>query len=30
MVTFDAPRLHYFNKTLADFRALADTAKMGD
>lgn len=29
MVTFDAPRLHYFNNTLADFRALADTAKLG-
>ena len=27
MVTFDAPRLHYFDKTLADFRALADTAE---
>ena len=29
MVTFDAPRLHYFDRTLADFRALADTAKLG-
>ena len=29
MVTFDAPRLHYFERTLADFRALADTAKLG-
>jgi hypothetical protein len=28
MVTFDAPRLHYFGRTLADFRALADTAKL--
>ena len=28
MVTFDAPRLHYFEKTLADFRSLADTAKL--
>lgn len=27
MLTFDAPRLHYFDKTLGDFRALADTAK---
>jgi hypothetical protein len=30
MVTFDAPRLHYFGKTLADFRALADTAKLDE
>ena len=30
MVTFDAPRLHYFDRTLADFRALADTAKLSD
>lgn len=29
MVTFDAPRLHYFDRTLADFRALADTARLG-
>ena len=29
MVTFDAPRRHYFDRTLADFRALADTAKLG-
>lgn len=28
MVTFDAPRLHYFERTLADFRDLADTAKL--
>lgn len=28
MATFDAPRLHYFEKTLADFRALADTANL--
>ena len=28
MLTFDAPRLHYFDQTLADFRALADTAKL--
>lgn len=26
MITFDAPRLHYFDKTLPDFRALSDTA----
>ena len=26
MVTFDAPRLHYFDRTLPDFRALVDTA----
>jgi hypothetical protein len=30
MVTFDAPRLHYFDRTLSDFRALADTAKLGN
>jgi hypothetical protein len=29
MVTFDAPRLHYFDKTLPDFRALADAARIG-
>ena len=29
MVTFDAPRLHYFDRTLADFRALADAVKLG-
>ena len=28
MATFDAPRLHFFEKTLADYRALADTAKL--
>lgn len=28
MVTFDAPRLHYFERTLADYRALADTAQL--
>lgn len=27
MATFDAPRLHYFDKALADFRALIDTAR---
>lgn len=30
MVTFDAPRLHYFGKTLADFRALVETASLGE
>lgn len=28
MVTFDAPRLHYYDRTLADFRSLADAAKI--
>lgn len=28
MVTFDAPRLHFFDRTLQDFRALADTARL--
>jgi hypothetical protein len=28
MVTFDAPRLHYFERTLPDYRALADSARM--
>lgn len=28
MVTFDAPRLHYFDRTLTDFRTLADAIKM--
>lgn len=28
MLTFDAPRLHYFDRTIADFRALADTAAL--
>ncbi len=28
MVTFDAPRLHYFERTLGDYRALADTARL--
>jgi hypothetical protein len=28
MVTFDAPRLHYFDRALADYRALADTARL--
>jgi hypothetical protein len=28
MATFEAPRLHYFEKGLADFRALADSATL--
>lgn len=28
MITFDAPRLHYFEKIVRDFRSLADTARM--
>lgn len=28
MVTFDAPRLHYFDRTLPDFRSLADATKL--
>ena len=28
MATFDAPRLHYFERTVGDFRALADTATL--
>lgn len=28
MITFDAPRLHYFEETADDFRALADTARL--
>lgn len=28
MMTFDAPRLHFFERTLSDFRALADTARL--
>jgi hypothetical protein len=28
MATFDAPRLHYFDRSLADFRALAETARL--
>jgi hypothetical protein len=30
MISFDAPRLHYFDRTLPDFRALADTAKLSE
>ncbi|OYU00711.1 MAG: hypothetical protein CFE36_14455 [Sphingomonadaceae bacterium PASS1] len=28
MITFEAPRLSYYDKVIADFRALADTAKL--
>ena len=28
MFTFDAPRLHYFERTVGDFRAMADTATL--
>lgn len=28
MVSFDAPRLHYFDRTVSDFRALADSAQL--
>ncbi len=28
MATFDAPRLHYFDRTLPDFRALIETASL--
>lgn len=28
MVTFDAPRLHYFDRTVDDFRALAEAAHL--
>lgn len=30
MITFEAPRLHYFDRNIADFRALADTATLPD
>lgn len=29
MTTYDAPRIHYFNKSLFDYRALSDTATLG-
>lgn len=29
MATFDAPRLHFFDTSVADFRALTDTAVLG-
>lgn len=28
MATFDAPRLHYFDKSIADYRALTDSAQL--
>lgn len=28
MATFDAPRLHYFDRSIADYRALAGSAKL--
>ncbi len=28
MATFDAPRVHYFERSIADFRALTDAAKL--
>lgn len=28
MATFDAPRLHYFDKTIADYRALTEAARL--
>lgn len=28
MITFDAPRLHYFRRTVEDFRALADATSL--
>lgn len=28
MITFDAPRLHYFDRTVDDFRTLAETATL--
>ena len=28
MATFDAPRLHFFDKSLSDFRTLADSASL--
>lgn len=30
MVTFDAPRLHYYDRTLGDYRALAETATLAN
>lgn len=29
MITFDAPRLHYFDRSIGDFRALVASAKIG-
>lgn len=28
MATFDAPRLHYYDRTVADFRSLVETARL--
>src|SRR3546814_19717891 len=28
MITFDAPRLHYFDRSISDFRALVSSAKL--
>ena len=28
MITFDAPRLHYFERAIGEFRALADSARL--
>ena len=29
MMTYDAPKIHYFDKSLSDYRALSDTATLG-
>ena len=29
MTTYDAPKIHYFDKSLSDYRALSDTATLG-
>lgn len=29
MITFDAPRLHYFDRTIGDYHALIESAKFG-
>lgn len=29
MMTFDAPRLHYFDRSISDFRALVSSARLG-
>lgn len=29
MITFDAPRLHYFDRTIGDFHALVESASLG-
>ncbi|SMP60423.1 hypothetical protein SAMN06296065_10386 [Novosphingobium panipatense] len=28
MITFDAPRLHYFDRSISDFRALVSSARL--